>query len=80
MGNEMSVEEDSFMKGLLDYPHYTKPREFRGMGVPEVLLSGNHASIAKWRRKVALELTMKRRPDVFQKFLLSDEDRRLLES
>lgn len=80
MGNEQSVEEDSFMKGLLDYPHYTKPREFRGLCVPDVLISGDHARIAKWRRKKALEATRQRRPDVFQKYLLSEEDRRLLES
>lgn len=80
MGNEQSWVEDSFMNGLLDYPHYTKPREFRGLSVPEALLSGDHARIARWRRKKALEMTRVRRPDLFQKVLLSDEDRRLLES
>jgi tRNA (guanine37-N1)-methyltransferase len=60
-----SVEEESFgPSGLLDYPHYTRPSEFRGMSVPDVLLSGNHADIASWRRKEALERTKRRRPDL----------------
>jgi tRNA (guanine37-N1)-methyltransferase len=60
-----SVEEESFgPSGLLDYPHYTRPAEFRGMSVPDVLLSGNHADIASWRRKEALERTKRRRPDL----------------
>jgi len=60
-----SVEEESFgPSGLLDYPHYTRPAEFRGMSVPDVLLSGNHADIAGWRRKEALERTKRRRPDL----------------
>lgn len=80
MGNQHSWEEDSFMNGLLDYPHYTKPREFRSLLVPDALLSGDHARIARWRRKRALELTSQRRPDLFQKVVLSDDDRRLLES
>jgi tRNA (guanine37-N1)-methyltransferase len=61
----LSVEEESFgPSGLLDYPHYTRPPEFRGMRVPDVLLSGNHAEIAAWRRKEALERTKRRRPDL----------------
>jgi len=60
-----SVEEESFgPSGLLDYPHYTRPADFRGMRVPDVLLSGNHAEIAAWRRKEALERTKRRRPDL----------------
>jgi len=60
-----SVEEESFgPSGLLDYPHYTRPPDFRGMRVPDVLLSGNHADIASWRRKEALERTKRRRPDL----------------
>jgi len=59
-----SVLQESFMDGLLDYPHYTRPPEFRGWQVPEVLLSGDHSQIAKWREEQALELTRKRRPDL----------------
>lgn len=80
MGNELSPQEESFAAGLLDFPHYTKPREFRGMAVPDVLLSGNHKAVAVWRRKRALELTLARRPDLFQKLLLDPADRSLLEN
>ena len=65
-----SVENDSFYAGLLDYPHYTRPREWRGLPVPEVLLSGNHEEIRKWRRRRAEEMTRERRPDL----LKADED------
>jgi len=61
-----SVQNDSFANGLLDYPSYTKPEEFEGKRVPKVLLSGNHAEIAKWRNKAALERTKKRRPDLLE--------------
>jgi tRNA (guanine37-N1)-methyltransferase len=64
--------------GLLDYPHYTRPAEFRGMGVPEALMSGNHEEIRKWRRKRALEKTLRNRPDLLEGALLSEEDRRFL--
>jgi len=59
-----SVEKESFVKGRLDYPHYTRPREFRGLSVPDVLLSGDHARIERWRRARALEATRTRRPDL----------------
>ena len=59
-----SVERESFMRQRLDYPHYTRPREFRGLTVPDVLLSGNHARIERWRRARALEATRKKRPDL----------------
>ena len=59
-----SVENDSFFRGLLDFPHYTRPREWRGRSVPEVLLSGHHAEITKWRRERAEQLTRERRPDL----------------
>jgi tRNA (guanine37-N1)-methyltransferase len=59
-----SAEEDSFSRGILDYPHYTRPREFRGLRVPEVLLSGNHAAVGEWRRKRALADTLARRPEL----------------
>jgi tRNA (guanine37-N1)-methyltransferase len=64
--------------GLLDYPHYTRPAEFRGMTVPEVLSSGNHDEIRRWRRRSALEKTMRNRPDLLEGAALSDEDRKLL--
>jgi tRNA (guanine37-N1)-methyltransferase len=62
-----SVENDSFFRGLLDYPHYTRPREWRGRSVPEVLLSGHHEQIRKWREEQARELTRRRRPDLLEK-------------
>jgi tRNA (guanine37-N1)-methyltransferase len=64
LGSELSQEDESFSSGLLEYPQYTRPREFRGLSVPEALLSGDHAKIAKWRREKALELTSRRRPDM----------------
>lgn len=64
LGSETSAENDSFSNGLLDCPHYTRPAEFRGMTVPEVLLNGNHAEIEKWRYEKALEKTRKNRPDL----------------
>jgi tRNA (guanine37-N1)-methyltransferase len=64
LGDDQSVEEESFSDGLLEYPQYTRPAEFRGLGVPEVLLSGNHAEIAKWRAEHARLRTQQRRPDL----------------
>jgi len=64
LGSETSAENDSFSSGLLDYPHYTRPADFRGMKVPEVLLNGNHAEIEKWRREKALEKTREYRKDL----------------
>ena len=66
LGDEESAKEESFSHGLLEYPHYTRPAEFRGMKVPEVLLSGHHAEIAKWRHEQALERTRERRPDLLE--------------
>ena len=74
-----SATQDSFSEGLLDWPHYTRPEEWRGERVPEVLLSGNHAAIAKWRRKQALARTLARRPDLLEGRALSKEDAKLLE-
>jgi tRNA (guanine37-N1)-methyltransferase len=79
VGDEGSVQADSFSGGLLDFPHYTRPAEVEGLRVPEVLLSGNHAEIARWRRKEALRRTARRRPDLLAAADLSTEDRRLLE-
>ena len=67
LGSETSAENDSFSNGILDYPHYTQPREFRGMKVPDILLSGNHAGIEKWRQEKALEKTRKVREDLLKK-------------
>jgi tRNA (guanine37-N1)-methyltransferase len=64
VGNEESLSAESFEKGLLDYPHYTRPASFRGMEVPEVLLSGDHAGIEEWRRRAAMEKTRRNRPDL----------------
>ena len=64
LGDEASAAEDSFSDGLLEYPHYTRPLEFRGARVPDVLMSGHHGEIAKWRRQMALEKTRKNRPDL----------------
>jgi tRNA (guanine37-N1)-methyltransferase len=64
--------------GLLDYPHYTRPAEFRGMAVPEVLVGGNHEQIRKWRRRKALEKTLRNRPDLLERQEMSEEDKKLL--
>ncbi len=80
VGKDGSVRRDSFFQGLLDYPHFTRPRLFRGMGVPQVLFSGDHAKINVWRRRQALRKTLTMRPDLLEKLELADEDRDLLES
>jgi tRNA (guanine37-N1)-methyltransferase len=79
LGNEDSITEDSFWRGLLGYPQYTRPASFRGMRVPDVLLSGNHAMIARWRRKESLRRTLYYRPELLQKAELEEEDIKLLE-
>jgi tRNA (guanine37-N1)-methyltransferase len=79
VGDRESVEKDSFFNGLLDYPHYTRPRLFKGMEVPEVLLSGNHARIDRWRKKESLKNTLSKRPDLLKGLELSREDRELLD-
>jgi tRNA (guanine37-N1)-methyltransferase len=66
-GNEVSLEDESFASGLLEYPHYTRPREWEGRAIPDVLLSGDHEKIAKWRREQAESLTKARRPDLYQR-------------
>ncbi len=66
LGNDKATEEESFHDNLLEYPQYTRPQNFLGMTVPEVLLSGNHAEIAKWRHQKSLELTKKYRPDLLE--------------
>ncbi len=79
LGDPDGAQDDSFASGLLEYPHYTRPVEFRGWRVPEVLLSGNHAEIARWRREQALLRTYRRRPDLLAKADLSASDRKFLE-
>jgi tRNA (guanine37-N1)-methyltransferase len=79
LGHEDSVSEDSFATGLLDCPHYTRPEDFAGYKVPEVLLSGDHAAIARWRLKQSLGRTWLRRPDLLDEFVLNDEQKTLLE-
>jgi tRNA (guanine37-N1)-methyltransferase len=78
LGDKSSIEDESFSWKMLDYPHYTRPSEFMGLKVPEVLLSGNHNEIWRWRRKEALRKTFKVRPDLIEKIELTDEDRKLL--
>jgi len=79
VGKEGSVRKESFADGLLDYPQYTRPRDFRGLTVPEVLFSGDHKKIEVWRRRKALEKTRRRRPDLLARLSLSPEDRMLLD-
>jgi tRNA (guanine37-N1)-methyltransferase len=80
IGAEGGAQGDSHASGLLEYPQYTRPAEFRGMRVPDVLLSGNHAEVARWRRQQALRRTLQRRPDMIARADLSEEDRKFLSS
>src|SRR5690349_7096772 len=79
LGDDESAEQDSFVAGLLDWPHYTRPEVFEGQAVPEVLSSGNHAAIERWRMKQALGRTWLRRPELIAKRTLSAEEQRLLD-
>ncbi len=79
LGHENAAHEDSFSDGLLEYPHYTKPRNFRGLRIPEVLISGNHREIKRWRRKESIRRTWLRRPDLLERAALSDEDCKTLD-
>ncbi len=78
LGDEESAYRDSFGDGLLDHPHYTRPAEFIGRKVPDVLLGGNHAVIEKWRRRESLKATLKKRPDLLETADLTDDDREIL--
>jgi len=78
LGSEASPLDDSYATGLLEYPQYTRPAVYKGWSVPQVLLSGNHAQIAKWRREQAIRRTLERRPDLLDKANLSPEERRLV--
>lgn len=79
LGDDESAQQDSFMNGLLDHPHYTRPEVYGGIAVPEVLLSGDHARIDRWRKKQALGRSFERRPDLVEKLDLDDEQRKLLD-
>lgn len=78
VGNAESVVGDSFSTGLLEYPQYTRPREYQGMAVPDILLSGDHAKIEKWRQKESLRRTFERRPDLLAAYPLTEEQQRWL--
>lgn len=78
LGDPTGAEDDSHASGLLEYPHYTRPPEFRGWAVPEILLTGDHARIARWRREEALRRTFLRRPDMLLRLELSEADKRFL--
>jgi len=78
VGDAGSVEGDSFVRGLLDHPHYTRPAEFRGMSVPDVLMSGHHAEIERWRGRERVRRTLERRPDMVENATLTDDERRAL--
>lgn len=80
LGDPTGALDDSHANGLLEYPHYTRPAEFRGWSVPEVLLSGHHAEIEKWRRRQSLQRTLEKRPDLLPKAQLSESDRKYLHS
>jgi tRNA (guanine37-N1)-methyltransferase len=79
VGDEQSIAEDSFSRGLLDYPHYTRPAEVAGQRVPDVLLSGHHAAVRRWRRKAALARTLERRPELLERAALDEEEQALLD-
>ncbi|BFH67964.1 MAG: tRNA (guanosine(37)-N1)-methyltransferase TrmD [Paenibacillus dendritiformis] len=79
LGNESSAVTDSFSTGLLEYPHYTRPAEFRGWTVPDVLVSGHHAKVEQWRKEQSLRRTVERRPDLLESIELDEADRKLLE-
>jgi len=78
LGDPDGAMDDSHASGLLEYPHYTRPPQFRGWGVPDVLLSGDHARIEKWRREQSLRRTARRRPDLLARTALNDADRKML--
>jgi len=78
LGSEESTRTESFSDGLLEGPQYTRPSEYRGMKVPEILLSGDHEKVRRWRRKQALKRTLERRPDLLERAHLTPEDRELL--
>lgn len=79
LGNEESAVEGSFSTGLLEHPHYTRPATYRNMSVPDVLLSGDHAKIAKWRKTQSLKRTLERRPDLLETYPLTEEEKQIIQ-
>jgi tRNA (guanine37-N1)-methyltransferase len=79
LGDPTGAEDDSHSMGLLEYPHYTRPPEFRGWKVPDILVSGDHAKIEKWRREQALTRTFYKRPDMLEKAELTDKEKKFVE-
>jgi tRNA (guanine37-N1)-methyltransferase len=79
VGDAQSVEQESFADGVLDYPHFTRPLEYRGLKVPDVLVSGHHADVRRWRKREALDRTLQRRPDLLEHARLDEESRTLLD-
>ena len=79
LGSSLSADDESFSNGLLEYPHYTRPQVYQGLKVPEVLLSGNHKEIERWRKKESLRNTLKKRPDLLEKANLDLEEGRLID-
>ena len=79
LGDEESAVDESFNEGLLEYPHYTRPSDFRGWKVPDILMSGHHAEIAKWRKMQSLKRTLERRPDLLEKADLNQQDKKLFD-
>jgi tRNA (guanine37-N1)-methyltransferase len=80
LGNEQSAVHETFTSGLLEHAHYTRPAEWRGVSVPDVLLSGHHAEIERWRRRESLRLTAERRPELLNQVNLSGEERRFVDA
>lgn len=80
LGNKDSAPQDSFSTGLLEHPHYTRPASFRGMNVPDILLSGDHAKIETWRRQESLNRTYKRRPELLDEIILNETDKKIIEN
>lgn len=79
LGNQASAPQDSFSTGLLEHPHYTRPATYRGIDVPEVLLSGDHAKIEKWRKTESLKRTHERRPDLLENYPFTEEEKQIIE-
>lgn len=80
LGEQQSAQQDSFMVGLLDYPHYTRPANFEDLSVPPVLLSGDHEAIRRWRLAQSLIRTRQRRPDLFQRYVLNEEEQAIMDT
>jgi len=78
VGDDQSVADDSFSRGLLDFPHYTRPADVGSLRVPDVLLSGNHAEIRRWRKRESLSRTLERRPDLLAGAALDEEEQEIL--